>query len=95
MVLFGTAVKQFLFCYIFCVVKLLTVAGIFVVQLANFLSVALICGLCLCLFLAFGLGLRVRIWVNGHQKELFGIPPSIDIETVVMALLWPDVREAS
>ena len=46
--------------------------------------------------LAFALRLRVRAWLGGvTRKKLCGVPPSVNFECVVLAVLWPDVREAN
>ena len=103
MVLFGIAVRLFVFCFVVCVVEMLTAlggGGVFIVRwggggswslgLIRDLCLSLCPCLCLCLEVA-----RSSLVRGVTRKKLCGVPPSVNIECVVLVVLWPDVREAN
>ena len=100
MVLFGIAVRLFVFCFVFCVVEMLTVLGVFIVRWGRgggSWSLGFIRGLCLCLCpcLCLEVARLSLVRGGGHQKKLCGVPPSVNFEWVVLVVLRPDVREAN
>ena len=78
MVLFGIALRRFLFCFVFCVVEILTVLGVFIVRWGCPGLWGCFVVLVFAFSLAFVLRVRVRTWLGagGHQNQMCVVLPS-------------------